>query len=149
MQPSKGKQNIIKVDRNILQRLMTSYRAGYEVNLEHILQHELMTAPLHLATTSGSLHSTNNAVLANILTQQVQTPATVILDEPSCLLIDGQAFEMALGKPPYIRTFGDYANIFANTVFKMGAKYQMMYVVFDRYQYESIKAGTMTKSKQR
>ena len=85
VQPSNSKQNIIKVDRNILQRLITAHRAGREVNLENIIQHELMTVPLSFATTSGSLHSTNKAVLANILTQQVQLPATVILDEPSCL----------------------------------------------------------------
>ena len=79
----------------------------------------------------------------------MQTPATVILDEPSCLLIDGQALVMALGKPPDIITFGDYANIFASTVFNMGANYQRIDVVFDRYQDESIKAGTRTKRKQR
>ena len=85
-----------------------------------------MTVPLSLATTNGSLHSTNKSVLANILTQEVQTPANVTLDEPNCLLIDG--------KPPDIRTFGDYANTFANTVFKMGAKYQRIDIIFDRYQ---------------
>ena len=88
-------------------------------------------------------------MLANILTQQVQTPTTVILDEPSCLLIDGQALVMALGKPPDIITFGDYANIFASTVYTMGANYQRIDVVFDWYQDESIKAGTRTKRKQR
>ena len=151
VQSSNSKQNIIKVDRNILQRLITAHRAGREVNLENILQHELMTVPLSFATTSGSLHSTNKAVLTNIpvLTQQVQTPATVILDEPSCLLVDVQTLVMALGKPPDIITFGDYANIFASTVFKMGANYQRIDVVFDRFQDESIKAGTRTKRKQR
>ena len=84
------------------------------MNLENIIQHELMTVPLSLATTSGSLHSTNKAVLANILTQQMQTPATVILDEPSCLPIDGQALVVALGKTLDIRTFDDYTNIFAS-----------------------------------
>ena len=69
---SKGKQNTIKVERNILQRLITAYRAGRDVNLENILQHELMTIPFPLATTDGSLHSTNKSVLANILTQQVE-----------------------------------------------------------------------------
>ncbi len=56
---------------------------------------------------------------------------------------------VALGKPSDIITFGDYANIFASTVFKMGANYQRIAVVFDMYQDESIKAGTMTKRKQR
>ena len=69
-------------------------------------------------------------MLANTWTQQVKTPATVILDEPSFLLIDGEALVVALGKPPDIRTFGDYANIFASTVFKMGANYQRIDVVF-------------------
>ena len=88
-------------------------------------------------------------MLANILTQQVQTPTTFILDEPRCLLIDGHALVIALVKPPDFRTFGDYANTFASTVFNMGANYQGIDVVFDRYQDESIKAGTRTKRKQR
>ena len=122
------------MDRNILQTLITAYRAEREMNLENILQHELVTVPLSLTTTSGSLHSTNKAVLANILTRRVQTPATVIPDEPSCLLIDGKALVMALEKPPAIRTYDDYANIFASTVFKMRANYQRIDAVFDRYQ---------------
>ncbi len=97
-----------------------------------------MAVPLYLTTTSGSLHSNNKAVLVNILTQQVQTSATVILDEPSCLVIDDKALVMALWKPPDIRMFGEYANIFASTVFKMGAKYQRIDVDFDRYQDESV-----------
>ena len=68
VQPSKGKQNIIKVDMNILQSLIKAYRAGCEVNLESTTQHELMAVPLSLATRSGSLHSTNKVELANILT---------------------------------------------------------------------------------
>ena len=148
MKVSKGKQNTIKVDRNILQRLITAYRAGRDVNLENIFQHELMTIPLSLATTDGSLHATNKSVLANILTQQVETSANVAIDEASCLLIDGQALVMALGKPPGIKTFGDIANIFTETVFKMGAKYQRIDVVFDRYRDESIKSGTRVKRKQ-
>ena len=59
VQPSKGKQNIIKVDRNIIHRLIRACREGREVTLENIPQHELMAVPLSLATTSGSLHSTN------------------------------------------------------------------------------------------
>ena len=80
-------------------------------------------------------------MLEDILTQQVQTPANVTVEKPSCLVIDGQALMTALGKPPDIKTFGDYANKFANAVFKMGAKYKRIDVVFDRYQSESIKAG--------
>ncbi|KAK1895693.1 glycoprotein [Dissostichus eleginoides] len=122
VQLSKNKQNTIKVDRQILQRLVTVYRAGHKADLENVLQHELMPIPPSLAATNGSLHSTNKSVLANILTKHVQTPADVPLQEPSCLAIDGQALVMALGKPPDTTTFGDYANKFAETVLKMGEK---------------------------
>ena len=108
-----------------------------------------MPIPPSLAATNGSLHSTNKSVLANILTRHVQTPADVPLQGPSCLVIDGQALVMALGKPPDTTTFGDYANKFTDTVLKMGAKYQRVDVVFDRYHDESIKTGTRVKRKQR
>ena len=80
---------------------------------------------------------------------KLETSANVAVDEASCLLIDGQALVMAHGKPPGMKTFGDFANIFAETVFKMGAKYQRIEVVFDRYRDESIKSGTRIKRKQR
>ena len=56
---------------------------------------------------------------------------------------------MALGKQPGIRTFGEYANMFAGAVFKMGEHCQRIDVVFDRYQELTIKAGTRIKRKQR
>lgn len=74
VQLPKGKQNAIKVDRSILQRLITAYRAGRKVNLENILQHEL-PIPLYLTTTNGCLSSTHKTMMVNILTKQVQTPA--------------------------------------------------------------------------
>ncbi|KAK5933310.1 hypothetical protein CgunFtcFv8_013803 [Champsocephalus gunnari] len=89
-QLSKNKQNTIKVDRQILQRLVTAYRAGRKVDLENVPQHELMPIPPSLAATNGSLHSTNKSALANILTKHVQTPADVPLQEPSCLAIDAK-----------------------------------------------------------
>ena len=102
VQDVKGKQSTIKMDRNILQRLITAYRAGREVNLDNILQHELMSVPLSLTTINGTLHSPNKSLLANILTKDVLTPSTISLDGPSCLLIDGQALVMALSKPQNI-----------------------------------------------
>ena len=75
-----GKQSTIKMDRNILQRLITAYRAGREVNLDNILQHELMSVPLFLTTINGTLHSPNKSLLANILTKDLLTPPTISLD---------------------------------------------------------------------
>ena len=49
VQDVKGKQSTIKMDRNILQRFNTAYKAGREINLSNILLHELMSVPLSLA----------------------------------------------------------------------------------------------------
>ena len=147
VQDVKGKQSTIKIDRNILQRLITAYRAGREVNLGNILKHELMSVPLSLATTSGTLLSSSKSLLSDILTKDVLTPPTATLHGPSCLLIDGQALVMALGKPSNISTFGEYAKTYAEVVYKMGTTFQRIDVTFDRYKPESIKAGTRTKRK--
>ena len=58
------------------------------------------------------------------MTQQVETTANVAVDEASCLLIDGQALVMAIGTLPGIKTFGDFANIFTEAVFKMETTYR-------------------------
>ena len=149
VQGVKGKQFTIKMDRNILQRLITAYRAGREVNFDsNIFQHELMFVPLSLATINGTLHSPNRSLLAIILTKNVLTPSAISVDGPSCLLIDGKALVMALSKPQNIKTFGEYAKTFAPDLYKMGTTFQRINATFDHYRPESIKAGTRTKRKQ-
>jgi len=46
------KKTILKVDRNVLQRLVTSYAAGCNVDLSNILKHELMPVSAALAETN-------------------------------------------------------------------------------------------------
>ena len=144
---SKGKETTIKADRNILQRLVTASKAGCEIDLDRILQHELMPVPISLAAMNGSLHtgSGGKSRLANELTQDVATPDQVTLTGTTCLVIDGQALVMLLGKPSGITTFGEYADRFVNSVFSMGAKFERIDVTFDRYQQDSIKTGTRMK----
>ena len=50
-QPTNDKQTIIKVDMNILQRLITACREGREVNLENFPQLELMAVPSRTGST--------------------------------------------------------------------------------------------------
>ena len=66
VQDIKVKQSTIKMNRNILQRLIMAYRAVREVNLDNILQHKLMSVPLSIATISR-MHS---------LTKDVLTPSS-------------------------------------------------------------------------
>ena len=61
------KNVIMKVDRNVLQRLITAYEAGREVDLQSVLKHELMPVSISLAEMNGSLRTGNKSVLGDIL----------------------------------------------------------------------------------
>jgi hypothetical protein len=86
------------VVRNTLQRLIFAYRDGRDVSLDKILQHELMSVPLSLGTTSGTINSASKSLLAAVLIQDELIPEAVVRDSPRCLLVDGQALVMALSK---------------------------------------------------
>jgi len=64
---------------------------------------------------------------------EYRAPANVTLNEPCCPLIEGQTLVVTLGNSPDIRTCGNYANAFADAVFKIGGKYHRINVVFNRY----------------
>ena len=148
MQPCKGKHDTINIDRKHSTEAHSCIQSRAWGTLRKHPPAWAHGCATVLATTSGSLHSTNKSVMTSILTQQVEVPANIKVVEPSCLLIDGQALVMALGKPTDIATFGQYGDNFTNTVFRLGANYGRIDVVFDRYQQESIKAGTRTKHNQ-
>ena len=102
---------------------LQAHRAGRKVNLDRILQHELMCLPLCLAKTDRSRHSSEKAVLANVLAEHVMIPPTVELVGPSSLLSDGQGLVISLRKPADVNTFDEYATKFAETVYQMGATF--------------------------
>ena len=91
---------------------MTAYKAGRQVNLEQILQHELMPVPISLASTNGNLHTGNKSLLGDLLTHDISPSTQITLTGTTLLVIDGQALVMTLGKPHGITTFGEYADVF-------------------------------------
>ena len=58
----------MKVDRNILLRLITAYESGRPVDLENILKHELLPVPVSLAEMNGTIRTGTKSILAEILT---------------------------------------------------------------------------------
>jgi hypothetical protein len=142
----KNKRTVLKADQNFLQRLVTAYASGRTINLDNVLNHELLPVPVSLAELNGNLRTGNKALLADMLTADVPCPATLDLHGKSaCLVIDGQARVVAIGKPVAAKTFGDLADVFTRSIFQSGMQYLRIDVVFDRYRDESIKAGTRTK----
>ena len=81
---------------------------------------------------------------SDVLTK-VTCPAELIPGRNSCLLIDGQALVVALGKPEGASNFRELGEIFVKLVNHAGNSFDRVDVVFDRYRETSIKSGTRKK----
>ncbi|KAL8600360.1 hypothetical protein ACOMHN_013575 [Nucella lapillus] len=147
-----GGVKTVKADRNILQRLITAYEAGRDVNLQDVLNHELLAVPLAIAgQMNGQLRSGPKSILAQTLTSEVPCPPQLEatdLEKEATLIIDGQALVNAIGKPQTAVTFGDLADVFVEAVLWSGADFQRIDVLFDRYYELSIKGGTRNRRKE-
>ena len=93
----------------------------------------------------NTFHATQMAVWQTVLKKDTECSPRVKLEKSLCLIIDGQATVMALGKPDNAITFGDYADQFVGHALKTANDFDRVDVVFDRYQEFSIKTGTRVK----
>ena len=145
--PKKGndkeKKTVVKADRNILVRLITAYQSGRQVDLPKILSHELFPVPLSLAEINGSLRTGNKSILIEKLAEGLECPPAIdLFGKSSCMVIDGQALVVSLGKPKDSLTFGDLSDTFLRAVLQIGKFCQRIDVVFDRCWEHSIKETT-------
>ena len=136
-----------KAERNILQRIITAFDAGRQIDLKTILSHELLNVPVSLTDNNGFLRSGNKSILTQALCAGIHLP--LVLPSPtgrsSTLVIDGQALVMSLGRPPDCNTFTEYADRFTKTVLTLGKDFNRIDVTFDRYREFSIKNATRKK----
>ena len=130
------KEKVMRADRLVLQRLISAYEAGRSIDLDEILKHELLPVPVALAEMNGTLRTGSKAVLLQGITSGISCPSSLsnIVMQNASLIIDGQALVVAIGKPPGLVTFGDFANTFVEAVLKAGANFNRIDVVFDRLQ---------------
>ncbi len=95
-----------------------------------------------------ALRSGQKSLLIEELTHGVSCPPAITVDAAnSAIVIDGQAFLVAMGKPKGTKTFGELTNIFVNRVCQTGAHFSRIDVVFDRYDGKSIKYGERNRCK--
>ena len=143
---------ILKADRKLLQRLFNAASSGRDVQTAEVLEYELSPVPLSLADASGQMNSTPKAQILNVLTSDrgIDTPPRVpASDIPTCVIVDGHALVQAIGKPQGCNTFGDYADVYVQAVYRhFGNSVTRVDVAFDRYLGgRSIKVTTRTKRK--
>ena len=137
---------IFKAERNVLQRFVTAYEAGRPVDLPAVLKHELLPVHVSIAEINGALRTGNKSVLVEKLTKDITCPEAIKLHDTSCcLIIDGQALVVSLGRPDNAVTFGHLADTYVRAVLRAGYKYQRIDIVFDRHRKETIKGGSRTR----
>ena len=137
----KDKTETMKVDRYIMQLIITAYESGRKIDLSSILRHELMPVPLSLAELNGKLKCGTKSILVDVLTCGVECSPQITHERNTTVIIDGQARVMAIGKPPGCATFGDLADTFMHSVFNAGDHVSRIDITFDRYRPVSIKAA--------
>ena len=129
----------VQVDRTVLEWLVASYVAGREVNMRQILEHEPMPIPISLAETIEAFRIGSKASLVDCLTSDVQCPVSINVQGNWCLLIDGQAMVIAIGKQQTCKTFGDFADAFVNRMISVSDSYDSVDVVFDVFVLQTYK----------
>ena len=65
----------VKADRKLIQRLLNAVTAGWPVEMDSIMKHELSSVPLSIAKVGGDMHSTSKAELIDILKGQINIPS--------------------------------------------------------------------------
>jgi len=126
----------------MFRRLLLATDAGRDVNIDCLLESELSEKPLSLTTSDGRLRANKSQLIEILAHGVIQKDLPVTPDLNTCTIIDGMALVQALGKPAGLRTFGELADSFIDTVKSHGNLSDRIDVLFDRYEERSIKEGT-------
>ena len=119
-----------------MQKLVIAYAAGRPVDLDTILPHEMMSVPISIANTDGTLRSaTNKSILIETLCDGIICPPNFQVPPDSTLVVDAGNVIVSLEKPQseYCKKFGDFSRLFQRSIFRYGKTFDQIHVVFDRY----------------
>ena len=98
---------------------------------------------MSLADTAGTLHHAQKSALGHILEEGISVETLPASDIKTCTILNGQALVQVIGKPKTATTFGDLAREFSSACLSyLRRPCTRVDVVFDRYEKDSIKAGT-------
>ena len=145
----KDKTVAIKADRDLLRQVVVALDSGREVDVDILLQRELSSVSLSIASLDGCLRlASSKSDLGNMLQKNVNQSQPSIRHHKTCTIIDGMAAVQSLGNTTGAKSFGDWSDNFtAFVVSHFSDKCTRVDVVFDRYLPHSIKGVTRAKRK--
>ena len=125
------------------QRIIEYHEIGQKPNLPKLVSKEILHVPLSLTKLNGSLNQGDKAILKKNYRKICFFPESIPLNEnPSCLIIDGQALIYSLGIYKNCLTFEEQAGNFIESVLIQGRSYDRIDLFFDRYRANFIKDST-------
>ena len=73
------------------------------------------------------------SILVDVLLGGINCPESIEIEGSFCLIIDGNAIIVTIGKPQEAKTFGNLADDFMGVVMHYGRACQQIHVTFDKY----------------
>jgi hypothetical protein len=143
----KKKTVSIKADRDLFRQVIVALKGGREVDVDRLLEHELSSVPVSLATFDEKLRfPATKAALSKILEQGMAQNHAPVNNNPTCTILDGMAIVQSLGNRFGANTFGEWCDNFQKSVnTHFSETCTRVDIVFDQYLDNSIKGGTRSK----
>ena len=131
-----GSSNVIlRANRDLFARLLVIAQSR-QMDLRHLLTHELGLFPWSLATSDGSLAKTNKAALSKLLEDGVEG-LTSLPPDTTCVIIDAMAMLQMVARIP--DRFSDLAEMLLTEMLALSGTATRVDFVGDQYPDLSIK----------
>ena len=140
---SMGKQGVLVGDNKITDlnaiyaRVIGLLSSSREIDIKHVLSHELAPVPTSMFTTDGMRIATNKSQLKKILQVEASCRKT---DKTKVMVIDGSALLWVIHWPE-AGTVADYVSNVKECIKRLLKDYEV-FLIFDRYRDYSTKSVT-------
>ena len=131
---TKGKEIIFKADKNLFS-MMTIISQSRDLDTKEVLSHPLGPIPWSLASSDGTLHKTNKAILSNTI-EKLSPPAEDIPNNSACIIDAMSLVQKIKGNH---KTFKEVAETLFTRIMTERGQSSRADVVFDVYRDKSIK----------
>ena len=109
--------------------------------MQMVMQHEFLPVPIAHAEMNWQLRTGAKSILADVLLSGINCPESIEVEGSSCLIIDGNALIVAIGKPQEAILLM-YSWVLSCIMAELVNKYMYIRQILDRFHQVSHKRKT-------
>ena len=136
-------KKVVSANRRILQRLTAAKLAGRNVDFELAASHEILSVPISIFKTDGSMRGGNKSNLVSAILEKASVAPLDSLPQvqssDSQHVVDAMFMVHKIKITERIKTFSDFSDAFNSTIYNLPS--DEIHVVGDRYDGPSTKDG--------